>query len=208
MAEMARFAFEFCEVESCGKCTPCRIGSIRGKETVEKVLNGIDVAANIALVEDLCELMTDGSLCAMGGLTPKQLGLARALFLRLVTAEGTRPPTAVTADTAKYWYIMHLDKVVGLTGEQKESMRGIIRVRNKSMWEFQVQNAHRLRAAGNALLAAYRSVAVDRHQQAGAERRGLLEMLNRFLRSPRPGAQACQQRPRGRAACRGCRRPG
>ncbi len=70
MAEMARFAFEFCEIESCGKCTPCRIGAIRGKETIEKILRGEEVAKNIALVDDLCEVMTDGSLCAMGGLTP------------------------------------------------------------------------------------------------------------------------------------------
>ena len=80
MAEMARFAFEFCEVESCGKCTPCRIGSVRGKETLEKVLNGEKVAANIALIEDLCELMTDGSLCAMGGLTPMPVLSALRLF--------------------------------------------------------------------------------------------------------------------------------
>ena len=80
MAEMARFAFEFCEIESCGKCTPCRIGAIRGKETVEKVLGGEDVASNIALIEDLCELMTDGSLCAMGGLTPMPVLSAIRLF--------------------------------------------------------------------------------------------------------------------------------
>ena len=80
MAEMARFAFEFCEIESCGKCTPCRIGSVRGKETLEKVLNGEKVAANIALIEDLCELMTDGSLCAMGGLTPMPVLSAIRLF--------------------------------------------------------------------------------------------------------------------------------
>jgi formate dehydrogenase iron-sulfur subunit len=80
MAEMARFAFEFCEIESCGKCTPCRIGAIRGRETVEKVLRGENVAANIALVEDLCELMRDGSLCAMGGLTPMPVLSAIRLF--------------------------------------------------------------------------------------------------------------------------------
>jgi formate dehydrogenase iron-sulfur subunit len=70
MAAMARFAFEFCEIESCGKCTPCRVGAIRGKETVEKIMRGENVAANIALLDDLGELMRDGSLCAMGGLTP------------------------------------------------------------------------------------------------------------------------------------------
>ncbi|MGD1876779.1 MAG: formate dehydrogenase beta subunit [Kiloniellaceae bacterium] len=80
MAEMARFAFEFCEIESCGKCTPCRIGAIRGRETVEKVLRGENVAQNIALVEDLCELMRDGSLCAMGGLPPMPVLSAIRLF--------------------------------------------------------------------------------------------------------------------------------
>ncbi|WP_259782328.1 formate dehydrogenase beta subunit [Aestuariispira ectoiniformans] len=80
MAEMARFAFEFCQIESCGKCTPCRIGAVRGRETVEKVLRGEDVARNIALIEDLCEVMTDGSLCAMGGLTPMPVLSALRLF--------------------------------------------------------------------------------------------------------------------------------
>jgi len=80
MAEMARFAFEFCAIESCGKCTPCRVGAVRGKETVEKILNGVDVARNVALVEDLCEVMTDGSLCAMGGLTPMPVMSALRLF--------------------------------------------------------------------------------------------------------------------------------
>lgn len=80
MAEMARFAFEFCEEESCGKCTPCRIGAIRGKETVEKILRGENVAKNIALIDDLCEVMRDGSLCAMGGLTPMPVLSAIRLF--------------------------------------------------------------------------------------------------------------------------------
>ncbi len=80
MAEMARFAFEFCAIESCGKCTPCRLGAVRGKETVEKIIRGEDVAANIALIEDLGELMRDGSLCAMGGLTPAPVLSAIRLF--------------------------------------------------------------------------------------------------------------------------------
>lgn len=70
MARQARFAFHFCAQESCGKCTPCRVGAVRGRETVDKVLAGEDVAANVVLIQDLCEVMTDGSLCAMGGLTP------------------------------------------------------------------------------------------------------------------------------------------
>jgi formate dehydrogenase iron-sulfur subunit len=70
MAKQARFAFDFCAKESCGKCTPCRIGSTRGVETVDKIVAGQDRAANLTLLRDLCETMTDGSLCALGGLTP------------------------------------------------------------------------------------------------------------------------------------------
>ena len=70
MLEMARFAMEFCAVESCGKCTPCRIGSTRGAETIDKIARGERPEANIALVEDLCKTMKMGSLCALGGFTP------------------------------------------------------------------------------------------------------------------------------------------
>lgn len=68
MLGMARFAMEFCAVESCGKCTPCRIGAVRGVETIDRIGRG-DVDA-IELLEDLCETMKDGSLCALGGFTP------------------------------------------------------------------------------------------------------------------------------------------
>lgn len=70
MAQMARFAMHFCAKESCGKCTPCRIGSTRGEEILENICNGERVEANLALLEDLCTVMADGSLCALGGLTP------------------------------------------------------------------------------------------------------------------------------------------
>jgi formate dehydrogenase iron-sulfur subunit len=70
MARMARFAMEFCSIESCGKCTPCRVGSTRGVETIDRIIAGHDVAADLVLLDDLCETMTKGSLCAMGGLTP------------------------------------------------------------------------------------------------------------------------------------------
>ncbi|HEY8216312.1 MAG TPA: formate dehydrogenase subunit gamma [Acidimicrobiia bacterium] len=70
LARQARFAMEFCAQESCGKCTPCRIGAARGVEILDRVLDGSDVDANLALLDELCEVMTDGSLCAMGGLTP------------------------------------------------------------------------------------------------------------------------------------------
>jgi len=70
MSRMARFAMEFCAEESCGKCTPCRVGSVRGVEVIDRIRAGQDRDANLALLDDLCELMADGSLCAMGGLTP------------------------------------------------------------------------------------------------------------------------------------------
>jgi formate dehydrogenase iron-sulfur subunit len=70
MSLQARFAMEFCAKESCGKCTPCRVGAVRGVEVIDKIRVGEDRPANLELLEDLCDLMTDGSLCAMGGLTP------------------------------------------------------------------------------------------------------------------------------------------
>jgi formate dehydrogenase iron-sulfur subunit len=70
MAVQARFAMEFCATESCGKCTPCRVGAVRGVEVIDRIVAGHETAANVVLLQDLCELMTDGSLCAMGGLTP------------------------------------------------------------------------------------------------------------------------------------------
>ncbi|MGO9557536.1 MAG: formate dehydrogenase beta subunit [Acidimicrobiales bacterium] len=71
MGLQARFAMEFCALESCGKCTPCRVGAVRGVEVIDKIRAGIEVEANLELLEDLCETMTDGSLCAMGCLTPQ-----------------------------------------------------------------------------------------------------------------------------------------
>ncbi len=70
MAQMARFAMEFCAVESCGKCTPCRLGSTRGVETIDQIIAGKNVEANLALISDLSETMKFGSLCALGGFTP------------------------------------------------------------------------------------------------------------------------------------------
>ena len=70
MAAQARFAMEFCAEESCGKCTPCRVGAVRGVEVIDRSSPGTTGDENLVLLDDLCELMTDGSLCAMGGLTP------------------------------------------------------------------------------------------------------------------------------------------
>ncbi len=70
MAEQARFAMEFCALESCGKCTPCRIGSVRGVEVIDRILAGNEYDKHLVLLRDLCDTMVNGSLCAMGGLTP------------------------------------------------------------------------------------------------------------------------------------------
>jgi formate dehydrogenase iron-sulfur subunit len=70
LARQARFAMEFCAIESCGKCTPCRIGSTRGVEVVDKIIANEQRAKNLQVLDDLCELLQDGSLCALGGLTP------------------------------------------------------------------------------------------------------------------------------------------
>jgi len=92
MAAQARFAMEFCAAESCGKCTPCRVGAVRGVEVIDRIVAGEDPSANVALLEDLCELMTDGSLCAMGGLTPQPVRSVLQYFSEdLYRAKGVKP---------------------------------------------------------------------------------------------------------------------
>jgi formate dehydrogenase iron-sulfur subunit len=93
MARQARFAFHFCAKESCGKCTPCRIGSIRGVETVDKIIAGRDRQKNVEVLRDLCEVMTDGSLCALGGLTPLPVLSALDHF----TEDFAKPPARAAA---------------------------------------------------------------------------------------------------------------
>ncbi|MSO43417.1 MAG: formate dehydrogenase beta subunit [Candidatus Planktophila sp.] len=80
LAVQAKFAMEFCAIESCGKCTPCRVGSTRGAETIDLIIQGVRVDENKKLLLDLCEVMTDGSLCAMGGLTPMPVKSAMINF--------------------------------------------------------------------------------------------------------------------------------
>ena len=70
MAAQARYAMEFCAIESCGKCTPCRIGSTRGVEVIDRLVAGDNATKQEAVLRDLCETLTYGSLCALGGLTP------------------------------------------------------------------------------------------------------------------------------------------
>ncbi|HEV8314214.1 MAG TPA: NADH-ubiquinone oxidoreductase-F iron-sulfur binding region domain-containing protein [Burkholderiaceae bacterium] len=70
MAQLARFAMEFCAIESCGKCTPCRIGSTRGVEVIDRIVRNHNRPQQVRLLRDLCDTMLAGSLCAMGGMTP------------------------------------------------------------------------------------------------------------------------------------------
>ena len=70
LARLARYAMEFCAIESCGKCTPCRIGSTRAVEVIDRITKGTRREAQVALLRDLCETMTQASLCALGGLAP------------------------------------------------------------------------------------------------------------------------------------------
>ena len=94
MARQARFALDFCALESCGKCTPCRIGSVRGTETMDRILRGERVAANLALIEDLCQTLKFGSLCALGSFTPYPVMSA----LRHFPEDFSRPHLAAAAD--------------------------------------------------------------------------------------------------------------
>ena len=95
MARQARFAMEFCAIESCGKCTPCRIGSTRGVETLDRILAGDRGAENLAVLEDLCHTMKFGSLCALGGFTPYPVMSALTHFPEDF---GARPPRLQAAE--------------------------------------------------------------------------------------------------------------
>jgi formate dehydrogenase iron-sulfur subunit len=90
MAEMARFAMEFCTLESCGKCTPCRIGSMRGMEVIDRILARIEHGKNLRLLRDLCDTMLNGSLCALGGMTPYPVLSALNHFPEDFGAEGAK----------------------------------------------------------------------------------------------------------------------
>jgi len=90
LARQARFAMDFCAIESCGKCTPCRIGSTRGVEVIDRIVAGEHRALNLELLDDLCEVMVDASLCQLGGLTPFPVLSA----LRHFPEDFDRPDTA------------------------------------------------------------------------------------------------------------------
>jgi formate dehydrogenase iron-sulfur subunit len=95
MAQQARFAMEFCAIESCGKCTPCRIGSTRGVEVIDRIIADHSRAMNTILLRDLCDTMVNGSLCALGGLTPYPVLSALEHFPEDFAKEPALPLSAV-----------------------------------------------------------------------------------------------------------------
>jgi formate dehydrogenase iron-sulfur subunit len=99
LAHQARFAMEFCAVESCGKCTPCRIGSTRGVEVIDKIIANQDRVKNLELLGDLCEVLTDGSLCALGGLIPFPVQSAIRHFPQDFDKPAPPPPPRATGQT-------------------------------------------------------------------------------------------------------------
>ncbi|HSC10052.1 MAG TPA: NADH-ubiquinone oxidoreductase-F iron-sulfur binding region domain-containing protein [Rhodanobacteraceae bacterium] len=95
MAQQARFAMEFCAIESCGKCTPCRIGSTRGVEVIDRIIGNQARAMNTTLLRDLCDTMVNGSLCALGGLTPFPVLSAMEHFPEDFSRDAPLPLSAV-----------------------------------------------------------------------------------------------------------------
>lgn len=91
MAAQARFAMAFCAHESCGKCTPCRIGAVRGVEVIDRIRAGERPAEHLTLLQDLCDTMADASLCAMGGLTPMPVRSALRYFPEDFGSSGSGP---------------------------------------------------------------------------------------------------------------------
>jgi formate dehydrogenase iron-sulfur subunit len=102
LAKQARFAMEFCAIESCGKCTPCRIGSTRGVETIDRIIANQDRTKNLRILDDLCELMLDGSLCALGGLTPYPVVSALHHFPEDFTKPAPVPLAAVPQENPSW----------------------------------------------------------------------------------------------------------
>jgi formate dehydrogenase iron-sulfur subunit len=104
IAKQARFAMEFCAIESCGKCTPCRIGSARGVEVIDRIIANQDRAKNLELLDDLCELMLDGSLCALGGLTPYPVLSAVRHFPEDFSKPAPLPVPALPVQEKQQWH--------------------------------------------------------------------------------------------------------
>jgi formate dehydrogenase iron-sulfur subunit len=103
LARQARFAMEFCAIESCGKCTPCRIGSTRGVEVIDRIIANQERTKNLEVLDDLCELLLDGSLCALGGLTPYPVMSALQHFPEDFAKPAPPPPPAAQIQENQSW---------------------------------------------------------------------------------------------------------
>jgi formate dehydrogenase iron-sulfur subunit len=104
LARQARFAMEFCAIESCGKCTPCRIGSTRGVEVIDRIIANQDRTKNLEVLDDLCELLLDGSLCALGGLTPYPVLSAIQHFPEDFSKPAPAQPHTIGIQEAQPWH--------------------------------------------------------------------------------------------------------
>ena len=104
LAKQARFAMEFCAIESCGKCTPCRVGSTRGVEVIDRIVANHDRTKNLEVLDDLCELMLDGSLCALGGLTPYPVQSAIKYFPEDFSKPSSLPSQAGSTQETQLWH--------------------------------------------------------------------------------------------------------
>jgi len=94
---------EFCAIESCGKCTPCRIGSTRGVEVIDRIIANQERTKNLEVLDDLCELLLDGSLCALGGLTPYPVLSAVQHFPEDFAKPAPPPPPAAHIQENQPW---------------------------------------------------------------------------------------------------------
>jgi formate dehydrogenase iron-sulfur subunit len=97
MSKMAEYAMEFCAIESCGKCTPCRIGAVRGAEVIDKIRHNEQREEQVVLLRDLCDTMLAGSLCALGGMTPYPVLSALEHFPEDFGLPSHQPASAQTA---------------------------------------------------------------------------------------------------------------
>ena len=95
MAKQAHFAMDFCAKESCGKCTPCRIGAVRGREVLDRICDQSATDDDLILLLDLCDTMEQASLCAMGGLTPLPVKSAVQRFPEDFSTQSDRFKVAV-----------------------------------------------------------------------------------------------------------------
>ena len=130
----------------------------------------------------ICRVLLATALCLMAVVDARGQSKNEATSETKRTVEAKSQTGDVPASQAEFWYVTYLDDAIGLTEKQKETMRGIIRERNKSMWDFQVRNAQSLKAAGEAVVAAYRSMERDAIARAQKEYQELQAPLHQIMK--------------------------